>query len=276
MKHRIVGKLKEKRIEPKSFSIMAGLWAFTVTLLVIGVFLVRPVLSIDNHVIVVDDGVALAALVVGTAFWGIVEALTPPGIRLRHLFLRVSAAFLAGLFVGGFAALVFNFGQYLVMPAYYGNTWADFEAFTIGIFTIVTAWHAAWLHTRSYKYGMKKLRGSAKRNGGPAKKIAPGLLMVPMAGTFDPSSIISQIWNLIWGFIQIIMNAIGRAFGSTIGQIADSFNGILASWANSVAGYGIWSFVMAAVSLGVTFVVAYFMMIVVDAARDITGVESAL
>lgn len=96
------------------------------------------------------------------------------------------------------------------------------------------------------------------------------------SGGFDASTIISQIWNLIWGFIQTIMGAIARAFGSVIGQVASSFDSIVSSWAASVSTYGIWSFLIAAVSLGVTFVVAYIMMIVVGAARDITGVESEL
>lgn len=156
---------KQKRSGPKDFSISAGIWAAIVSIMVLAVMYVRPAISIDNHVIVVDTGVMLAALVTGSAFWGIVEALTPPGVKLRNLVLRVSAAFFFGLLVGGFAALVFNFGQYLVMPAYYGNPWADFEAFAIGLFTIVTVWHAAWLHTRSYRYRASPRKSSGKSRG---------------------------------------------------------------------------------------------------------------
>ncbi len=140
---------------PKTFSVAAAIWASIVSLIVISVFFIKPVIVVQNHVIVIDDAVLLGAIIVGSAFWGIAEALTKPGTEFRHLFLRVFIAFTAGLFVGGFATLVFNFGQYLIIPAYYGNPWADFEAFAIGTFTIVTVWHAAWLHTRSYRFRVR-------------------------------------------------------------------------------------------------------------------------
>ena len=151
MKQHETGRKVRPKVAKKSFSVAAGIWAALVSVLAVSAFFIRPVITVQNHVIVITTGVLLGALIVGSAFWGMVEALTPPATRMRDLIFRVTGAFVAGLFVGGFAALVFNFGQYLILPAYYGNPWADFEAFSIGLFVVITVWHAAWLHTRSYR-----------------------------------------------------------------------------------------------------------------------------
>jgi ABC-type sulfate transport system permease subunit len=93
---------------------------------------------------------------------------------------------------------------------------------------------------------------------------------------FDPNTIIGQVWGLVYGFILTIVNAIGGALSSVISNVSGNFNYILTQWARSVASYGLWSFAVGAISLSITFVIAYFMMTVVDAVRDITQVESEL
>ena len=97
-----------------------------------------------------------------------------------------------------------------------------------------------------------------------------------MTTTFDPNSVIIQIWALLYGFIKSIVNAIGGALASVINNIAGNFNFILTQWAKATAAYGLWSFAIGAISLSITFVIGYIMMTVVDAARDITQLESEL
>ena len=90
------------------------------------------------------------------------------------------------------------------------------------------------------------------------------------------NSILVSIWNLVMGFITGIMDAIVGAATNVIYAMGSAFQQILFAWASSAASYGIWSFLMAGVSLVLTFFIVYFVMDFVGAEKDVEGMEEAL
>ena len=90
------------------------------------------------------------------------------------------------------------------------------------------------------------------------------------------NSILTSIWNLVMGFITGIMDAIVGAATNVIYAMGSAFQQILFAWASSAASYGIWSFLMAGVSLVLTFFIVYFVLDFVGAEKDVEGMEEAL
>lgn len=107
------------------------------------------------------------------------------------------------------------------------------------------------------------------------KFLLSAMLMVPMA-SLSGNSVITSIWNLIWGFLQGIMSAIVGSIQSVIYAIGGAFVQILFSWASSVAGYGIWAFLIAGISLMSTFFVSYFLMDFVGDEKAVLGLEEGV
>lgn len=101
-------------------------------------------------------------------------------------------------------------------------------------------------------------------------------LVLSTSSGLNGNTILSSIWNLIWGFVQGIMDAIVGAAQNVIYAIGSAFQQILYSWASSVAGYGIWGFLMGGISLVLTFFVMYFVMDFVGIEKDVFGIEGAL
>ena len=104
------------------------------------------------------------------------------------------------------------------------------------------------------------------------------LKLVPDSSSsgLNGNSILTSIWNLVMGFITGIMDAIVGAATNVIYAMGSAFQQILFAWASSVASYGIWSFLMAGVSLVLTFFIVYFVMDFVGAEKDVEGMEEAL
>ena len=136
-----------------NWSISASIIAAMATMSLIAVFFAKPELVADGNTIVVTEGAIIPGIIVGMAFWLMVEMFTPPGKGIIVLLVRVVPAFTAGMFIGGIMGILFNFGRYLIIPIYYGNQGAMFDGFAIVVFGIATVWHAAWLHNKSYRGG---------------------------------------------------------------------------------------------------------------------------
>ena len=109
------------------------------------------------------------------------------------------------------------------------------------------------------------------------------LLMAHLKLVTDSSSsglngntILVSIWNLVMGFIKGIVSAVVGAASNIIYAMGSAFQQILFAWASSAASYGIWSFLMAGISLVLTFFVVYFVMDFVGAEKDVEGMEEAL
>lgn len=90
------------------------------------------------------------------------------------------------------------------------------------------------------------------------------------------NSILVSIWNLVMGFITGIVDAIVGAASNVIYAMGSAFQQILFSWSSSAASYGIWSFLMARISIVLTFFIVYFVMDFVSAEKDVEGLEEAL
>jgi hypothetical protein len=123
--------------------------ALATALLVISI-LSKPQLVILNHTVVITQGIAVPAILVGALAWGAIEVFTPPGKGLGDLLLRSITGFVLGGLFGGLLGYTVNFGQYLVVPAFAGNVGAIFELATIFLLGMVVIWDAAWSHKRQY------------------------------------------------------------------------------------------------------------------------------
>ena len=96
----------------------------------------------------------------------------------------------------------------------------------------------------------------------------------PVAGQENPDStnltgIAGQVWNATWpslsGIAIYFENITGVLFNDTVIW----FTLIMQTWTASVSGFGLWSFPLLAVILGVTFIGVSLTLAVGDAARDV-------
>lgn len=85
------------------------------------------------------------------------------------------------------------------------------------------------------------------------------------------------IFNGIWSVIMNLFNQIANAFGSLFQIIFSGFGQSVAimfqSFGFSTSGYGIWAPLMFVVGIGAAMVVGYLIFDMVDAEKDITGLE---
>jgi hypothetical protein len=132
--------------------------------------LAKPTYTILDHVIVFNDGIIAPAIIFGAVIWAVIETFTPPGRGIPDLVWRAFAGFVIGGFIGGFLGYEFSFAQYIIVPAYAGNSAAILYLVSILIFGLVVIWDAAWSDKKGYM-GQKgkgiKVLGS--RESGSAK-----------------------------------------------------------------------------------------------------------
>ncbi len=103
-----------------------------------------------------------------------------------------------------------------------------------------------------------------------------GIVSDSSSSGLNGNSILVSIWNLVMGFITGIVDAIVGAASNVIYAMGSAFQQILFSWSSSAASYGIWSFLMAGISIVLTFFIVYFVMDFVGAEKDVEGLEEAL
>ncbi len=153
MAHKIMGKIKPTY---GNWSVGAVIISAMASLSVIALMFEKPTFVVFGNTYVITEGVLIPGIIMGFASWLIVEMFTSPGKGKLDLLARFVPAFMAGMFVGGLLGLLFHFGRYVLLPIYYGNQAAIFDGIAIVVFSLVTIWHAAWLHTRSYVGGKRK------------------------------------------------------------------------------------------------------------------------
>ena len=139
-----------------NWSVGAVIIAAIASLSIIALMFEKPTFAVFGNTYVITEGALIPGIIVGFAFWLIVEMFTSAGKGTWQLVVRFVPAFVAGMFVGGLFGLLFHFGRYVLLPIYYGNQAAIFDGIAIIVFGLVTIWHAAWLHTKSYVGGKKK------------------------------------------------------------------------------------------------------------------------
>ncbi len=232
----------------------------------------RPVFMFSGHEFQVTQGMLAGGLLFGGLVWMIIEIYTPAGKGIVDLIARPFVGFAVGAFIGGFYGYEFNFGAYVILPAHEGNIGAQIELLGIFLAFAVFVLNAAWSHSRSYLRGGK--RGKA------------AMFMLPFASspgsTLSGNGIVTDIWNLIYGFLSSIVNSVSNAFGGVITTMGTSFSAIMDAWvhgngsAPGVISGGMMGPLLAVVSLGATFIAGYFMLDIMDVGKDVSEIETEL
>lgn len=163
--------MKTKRIDKKhrwhnaNWSLGAVIVALLGTFLLLVSLLSRPSFDIINHHIVLTQGIVAPAVIMGSVVWSIIEFFTPPGEKISDLFIRIIPAFIIGGLVGGILGYLYDFGDYVLRPAFSGNLSALLFLISILVASLAVLWNAAWSH----KHGFRGQKGAHIRKM-PAKE----------------------------------------------------------------------------------------------------------
>jgi hypothetical protein len=132
----------------KGFDVGALVVAVIAITTMLVVYLVPPQLTIFNHRLVVTQGIIVPGLLVGALLWGIIEIYTSRGKGKIDVILRPLLGFFIGAFIGGYLGYEFNFGQYIIVPAFHLNLYALYEFVAIFIAYVMFIIEAAWWHNK--------------------------------------------------------------------------------------------------------------------------------
>ncbi len=134
-----------------NWSLGAVIVALLGTFLLLVSMLSKPQFVILHHTVVLTQGIVAPAILMGAIVWAIVEFFTPPGRSIQDLLIRIIPAFIVGAFVGGLLGYMFNFGKYVIEPAFNGNP--DALLFLVAVLTagLAVTWNAAWSHKHGFR-----------------------------------------------------------------------------------------------------------------------------
>ena len=144
------GKIKKKWNNP-NWSLGAVLIGLLGTFLLIVSLLSKPQIVVLNHQVVLTQGVVAPAILMGAIFWALIEFFTPPGKSIEDLLIRIIPAFVLGGIFGGLLGYLFNFGGYVLNPAFNGNDDAILFLASVLIGGLAITWNAAWAHTHGFR-----------------------------------------------------------------------------------------------------------------------------
>ena len=132
----------------KGFDVGALVVAVIAITTMLVVYLVPPQLTIFNHRLVVTQGIIVPGLLVGAFLWGVIEIYTSRGKGKLDVILRPLLGFIIGVLLGGYLGYEFNFGQYIIVPAFHLNLYALYEFVAIFIAYVMFIIEAAWWHNK--------------------------------------------------------------------------------------------------------------------------------
>ncbi len=138
----------ETRKSEKGFDVGAIVVAVIAIMTMLVVYLVPPQLTIFNHRLVVTQGIIVPGLLVGALLWGVIEIYTSRGKGKVDVILRPLLGFIIGVLLGGYLGYKFNFGQYIIVPAFHLNLYALYEFVAIFIAYVMFIIEAAWWHNK--------------------------------------------------------------------------------------------------------------------------------
>jgi hypothetical protein len=165
-----------KRWSNPNWSLGAVIVALFGTFLLLVSLLSRPQLVILHHTVILTQGIVAPAILMGAIIWAIVEFFTPPGRTISDLLVRIIPAFIVGAFLGGLLGYMFNFGKYVIEPAFNGNP--DALLFLVAVLAagLAVTWNAAWSHKHGFR-GQKSGKAVAlTRSESGTSKGARGML----------------------------------------------------------------------------------------------------
>lgn len=110
---------------------------------------------------------------------------------------------------------------------------------------------------------------------GRGRFLALSLAFIPMdtTGTSLGSQIWTDIWNLLYGFIQIILNGLGSLFTDIFSGFGQSIDYMFQGFGFSMSGYGVWGPLMFVVGIGVALLVGFLIFAVIGPLKDLVGME---
>ena len=135
----------------RDWGIGAVIVALFGTFLFLASLISRPQFIIEHHVVVLTQGIVAPAILMGSIVWAMVEFFTPPGTKIVDLLARIIPAFLVGSFLGGMLGYLFNFGQFIIEPAFNGNGGALTFLVSILVAGLAVMWNAAWSHRHGFR-----------------------------------------------------------------------------------------------------------------------------
>ena len=134
-----------------NWSLGAVIVALFGTFLLLISLLSKPQFVVMNHTVVLTQGIVAPAVLMGAIVWAIVEFFTPPGRSISDLLVRIVPAFIIGAFIGGLLGYLFNFGKYVINPAFNGNPDALLFLISVLIAGLAVTWNAAWAHKHGFR-----------------------------------------------------------------------------------------------------------------------------
>ena len=158
-------------------------WSFgAVVVALFGMFLFLislfspPQIEVINHTVVLTQGIVAPAVLMGAIVWAIVEFFTPPGKSIEDLLVRIIPAFIIGAFVGGLLGYMYNFGDYVINPAFNGNPDALLFLVAVLLSGLAVTWNAAWSHKHGFRGQKGKGSKVLKRSESGTSKGGRGML----------------------------------------------------------------------------------------------------
>ena len=144
------GKVTPKWNNP-NWSLGAVIVSLFGTFLLLISLLSKPQFVIMHHTVVLTQGIVAPAVLMGAIVWAMVEFFTPPGRIVGDLLIRIIPAFIIGAFLGGLLGYMFNFGKYVIEPAFNGNP--DALLFLVAVLAagLAVTWNAAWAHRHGFR-----------------------------------------------------------------------------------------------------------------------------
>jgi hypothetical protein len=152
------GKVTPKWNNP-DWSLGAVIVSLFGTFLLLISLLSKPQFVVMHHTVVLTQGIVAPAVLMGAIVWAIVEFFTPPGKSIEDLLVRIIPAFIIGAFFGGLLGYMYNFGDYVINPAFNGS--ADALLFLVSVLVagLAIVWNAAWSH----KHGFRGQKGKGSK-----------------------------------------------------------------------------------------------------------------
>ncbi len=121
--------------------------------LLVLVYFSRPDISVIKSIPVITQGILAPAVFVGVLVWGLVEYSTPPGKNALTLLARFFPSFIVGGLAGGYLGYALHYGQYVIQPAYAGNSYAEFLEVVSFLAVFSMIWTVAWADTHGFRGG---------------------------------------------------------------------------------------------------------------------------
>ena len=154
----------------RNWGIGAVIVALFGTFLFLVSLLSKPQFIIENHVVVLTQGIVAPAILMGSIIWALVEFFTPPGKKIVDLLARIIPAFLLGSLLGGMLGYMFDFGQFIIEPAFNGNGGALTFLVSILVAGLAVMWNAAWSHKHGFRgQSGKGVRPTEHQESGTSK-----------------------------------------------------------------------------------------------------------